>query len=154
MKIELELMLFLAELYKAVPMITPDRYRLIFEMASEVWEERKEVQNRMQTVVVDVHNENSFSTSTHFQLTVESIVQFEQDIPQVRTLLPFYEKLDKILLPSTYYCCGKNLKIISYYATVPLYTDDGLIKAKSFHSKCKKCKTTHYYGFSEDITGR
>ena len=154
MKIEIELLLLLSELYKAVPMMTPNRSQLIYELASEVWEQRQQDPDRcVQQICIDVHNESFFSTSTDFQLILHDIVYFEQNMPSIRCKLSFYDKLDKFLLPSTYYCCGLKLKIIGYHASVPLYTNNGLITARSYHSKCKKCKCNHYHGFSEDSVG-
>ena len=157
MKIEVELLLLLSELYKSIPHRTPKRYELIHEFASEIWNQRQlENDHCKMTVAIDVHNNNEdlFSTSTNFQLTINNIVRFEQDMPAVRCKLAFYEKIEKILLPLTYHCCNHELKIIPYHASLPLYTNDGLMMSRSYHAKCRKCKSNYYHCFSEDKEGK
>ena len=42
MKIELELLLLLADLYDNVPMVTPNRAELLYELASDIWQKRQQ----------------------------------------------------------------------------------------------------------------
>ena len=155
MKIELELLLLLADLYDNVPMVTPNRAELLYELASDIWQKRLQEENRCKKVVaIDLHSESDFCTNTNYRLTINDIVRLEQDMPSLRCKMSFYGTLDKILLPSSYYCCGEKLKIIQHYASMLLYTDDGVIKARSYHSRCKKCKSNYYHGFSEDCEGK
>ena len=150
MKIHFELALLLSELYRSISHRTPKRHETIYGFAEEIWSELKNEVKNPAMIVIDVNNnnENHYSSNTMYHLSLESIVKYEQDIPAVISKLRI-NTFDQILLPGRFYCCDQTLKVIPYYASVALYTLEGLKKCRSYHAKCKRCKTSFYHGFYE-----
>lgn len=155
MQIELELLLLLSELYGSIPLRTPDRYQVIYKFATDIWKQWQMECLCKKKVVIDVHgnNEDFFSPQTQFSLTMENVTFYEQDISASTSNFNFDTKYEKVFLPSTYFCCSKTLRIVPYYASLMLYTNRGLRMCRSYHAKCKKCKSKYYYGFSENQNG-
>ena len=127
MKIDIDLLLLLSEPYRSIPLRTPDRYMLIHQFAIDIWKSSFSNDNRCnKEVILDVTNEDFFSPTNNFSLTVENIIRYEQDIPTAIThTTEFNSKYPKIFLPSQFFCCNKMLKIIPYFASVILYTSSG-----------------------------
>ena len=147
MIINVELLAILSELFKSIPYHTPNRITLIHEFANVIWNSIKDVCCK-KCCVINVSNESDYNKCSEFVLSIENIMKIHQDIPIINHA--FDIDFDNIILPQIYFCCSKILKIIPYYASLPLYTTRGLKKCRLYHSKCSVCKTNYYPGFSED----
>ena len=147
MKINLETLLILSDIFDAVPLRTPNRLSVIFEFASNIitGEERA---NTHCDVIMDIHDENSFE-NVKFELNIENIARLEQNIPKLEHYSDYRKHLPKILIPTQYHCCGSILKILPSYASLKLFTADAVLQARSYHGKCKICKVNYYHGFKE-----
>ena len=154
MKIDVELLLLLSELYSSIPLRTPDRYVLIHQLATEIWSNRQKETRCKTEVVIDTTDEEYYSSKTNFCLTMENVIRYKQDFPAATCSLQFDANYPKILIPIIYFCCNKPLKIVPYYASLILYTNCGSRIARSYHTKCQKCKTKYYRGFSESSNGQ
>ena len=146
MRINLEILLILCDIYDAVPLRTPKRIAVIYEFTSKILENEK---FSGCDVLVDVHDENLFQDQL-FELSMENIARLEQNIPKLNHFSDLRKSLPKILIPTEYYCCSSMLNIVPSYATLKLYTSDDVLEAYSYHSKCKKRKLVYCHGFNED----
>ena len=156
MKINVDLLIVLSELYKAVPFRTPHRINVIYEFADAIWKSMPQPQHDLcnKECVINLRGEDYFSADTEFKMSIDNILRLEHDIPKLTLSLPLSGKSDRILIPTTYYCCGYLLNIIPYYASMPLYTNNGIVSCRSYHSKCRVCKVNYYHGFKEDKNGK
>ena len=73
MRINLEILLILCDIYDAVPLRTAKRIAVIYEFTSKILENEK---LSGCDVLVDVHDENLFQDQV-FELTMENIARLE-----------------------------------------------------------------------------
>ena len=146
MKINFELLVVLCDLYKAVPVRTPKRLDIILQFANIITESGLSC---TRNVIIDLHDEEKMFQNSPFNLTMHELARLEQNIPKLKLMTQNRINAPLILLPSVHFCCDKILKINSSYADVKVYSNDGLYRARSYHSKCKKCGCTYYHGFQE-----
>ena len=102
-----------------------------------------------------MHDEELYD-KTEFTLTHENLHRVENNINQLlykvtnRDSSPIFTK---IVIPNDYLCCGKLIGIKSLFASVKVYDLEFVYDARSYHGKCKICKSTFYHGYRESPTG-
>lgn len=148
MKINFEVLLVLCDLFKTVPLKTPKRLELIYEMLKELIDFENLFCSR--EVIIDIPNEELHFQNSPFTLNIQNIAILEQSAPKLNYITQNRLHVPFILVPSTFMCCEKSLKIVSSYAEMKVYTQKGLKMARSYHSKCKTCNYVYYYSYEED----
>ena len=88
-----------------------------------------------------------------FSFSTYDILLLEHNLPKSKLKLQLKD-VPLILLPKENFCCGKLLHLQAYFATVTVHQLEDVITARSYHSKCKLCKTTYSYGFTVDKSGK
>ena len=75
MKVNVELLAVLTELYRSVPYRTPQRINIIYEFAKTIWDGMLEKQDFCKKrCIIDMHDENEYSADSDFEMTIESLV--------------------------------------------------------------------------------
>ena len=147
MKIMLADLVKLCKIFNHIPPETPNRIDLVLEYAESIIEKTGKADKNFGEVTLDIPMDIE-----HFSLTKDVLICMSIYIATLNNALLLKENnsLPLILLPSQLRCCSKVLSIISTYAEIPIYTENGCCMGRSYHSKCRLCKTCHYHGFSID----
>ena len=149
MKIGLDALQVFRVLFKAIPLKTPNRTEIIKSHAATLLENSGWQKDGDQ--IITIHDEETFQ-ETNFNFTVNDILLLEHNLRKTKLSLQLTD-VPLILLPTDNFCCGSLLHLQSYFASVTVYDINQVTVAKSFHSRCKKCKRTFSYGFTDDKNG-
>ena len=137
-------LLLLKAIFNAVPTRTPKRIEYIHEwIKSQDW--KGEMSNG-KDVVIDACD--GFA-SVPFACTISHVVDLDNFFGPPNGNKVKVKDDCIVLIPETFFCCKKSIKIDGRPAELSIYSTDGVKKAKSFHGKCK-CGKTFYKGFSHD----
>jgi len=152
MKINLDLLLILSDVFKSIPINTPGRLVLINDFIKEVYEDFQVNKKNFtsQEVLINLSFEENLYSDSQFSFNDDCIQQLIEYLPKfTKTNSLYHERMDVVLLPDVMFCCGKPLKLDGRsFANLTVYTNAGVCKGKSYHGKCK-CGLIYYYGFRE-----
>ena len=140
MYLRLSLYNLLVKLTTSTPLNTPNRIQFIHEEVKKFVESRSSTHENF--VIIDsLKNEYS-----EYDGSVECLSSILRVIVRKDIALPVH---DIVLLPSASFCCGAKLRLDPRYSTVAIFTPNGKLYCRYFHSACKTCKTSYYYNYCE-----
>ena len=155
MLINLDLLLVLSDITRSVPLNTPDRLSIIYELFSYIKEDFKDNPSSYtkESIILNLGFEEQTYCTHEFDFEKLTLTKLIEYLPKVsKTLSNKHEMVDIILLPNVLFCCDKPVKLVSRsYAKVLIYTTDGLRSGRSYQGKCK-CGFNYYYGFKENTS--
>ena len=150
MRINLDYFIILCDLFKNVPPRTPKRLNVIQSLAEQIWQEFQQDSNPYckEEIFVDIEREET-KLSESFQINnVSELSEHMHRFTQMDSIKS--QEFEKILLPTMYFCCGKLITIDGrHFAAITLYTENGVLRGRSYHGNCK-CGKTFYNGFFDD----
>ena len=150
MKLSLDVLILLRDLYKIVPSTTPYRMEVILEYAECVISSFPPPTGKSKYVIIKLHDEEGM-VDEEMVLNLDTLRRLCQNIPVLEKATSGIEdRLYQLLLPSKNRCCYKHLNIITTYASILVYTEHGTVHSRSYHSVCGKCKKAHYHGYTLD----
>ena len=150
MKISLDVLILLSDLYKMVPSTTPYRIEVILEYAECIMSSFPPPTGKSKDVIITLHDEVGM-VDEEMVLNLDTLRRLCQNIPALEKARSGVEdRFYHLLLPSKNRCCFKHLNIISSYARILVYTEHGTVHSRSYHSVCGKCKKAHYHGYTLD----
>ena len=135
MRVNLDFFIILCDLYKRVPQRTPKALDIFCSVARDIFQEFKDENHPYckEEILVDI---NGYETDELFKLEdltiiAEHLHKFtKMDSLKSRTF-------DRILLPTTLFCCGKLTKIEGRnFAKLNIFCEDGVIRGRSYHGTC------------------
>lgn len=145
MKVQYDIILILTELYKVVPLKTPNRMDIIQKFAIDLMNDID-----VTPFQIDLPIEKSVMED-EFSLCKENLISLESKMPRSSFNInhgngaPLFSK---VLLPRIYLCCGRSIKIKSDFASVVFYDLEYVGQARSYHGKCQSCKKAFYHGYT------
>ena len=148
MRINLDYFIILCDLYKRIPALTPKRLNIFCAVAKDIFEEFETENNSYckEDILVDIkgYESNELFKIEDLALIAENLSRFTQ-MDSIKS-----KTFERILLPTTFYCCGKLIKIEGrYFAKLSIFTEHGVIAGRSYHGTCK-CGKSFYYGYIDD----
>ena len=148
MKISFDSLLLIADLFKIVPARTPDRLNVVLDYYKKELQQAGIPSSTKTEIILQLNGEDNLSQQ--FEPTVENMGRLAEYVVNVGDQGTLKKKYHKILLPQRLFCCNKKLNIVNSFATVNIYTTNGIQNTRSYHGKCNKCKSIYYHGFGID----
>ena len=109
MTINVELLIFLCDVYKQIPSRTPDRLDMILQFARDFIDSNVLCQD---SVILNMHDEKEYDYHSEFQINIETIRKLSQNLPILEnSRAVISNSYRRILLPSEIFCCQKVLSI-------------------------------------------
>ena len=143
MKIHLRDVKILCELFKCISPETPRRIDTILEYAKQMGIGGNLQESQMVHVSI-----NGESKDEKFTPERETLIKLSQNISLLKEAGDVnITQVPVILLPTTLRCCHKYMTIITSYATLLVYCEDGCREGRSYHAKCRVCGTSIYHGY-------
>ena len=152
MLIDLETLIIICDLYKYVPPRTPNRINVILQFCKEILAASPptEEHGKSKYIIFKLHDEKE-GDNTVFELNYENLLRLSQNVVTLQHAVSGIQRsYHKILLPSKIVCCQKIHNIVNAFALIKVYTENGVLDARSYHAKCRVCKLLYYHGFSVD----
>ena len=150
MRFDIEEVFILSNLSKQTPERTPNRLSVIKEFASDIFSLiHDNSQKKRTSVVLKLHDESDIE-KTNFVLSEQNLSRVAQNLPDLDDELMGIAKKCRILIPTKIFCCHKVLNILTAYAAINIYSQNGVTVVKSYHAKCRVCNIHYYHGFCLD----
>ena len=157
MKIKHKEFQVLLDLFNHVPLRTPKRLDVILNFAKDILTNGSTSTSSTKGKFcyteynINIYLPNEEDKEETFVLDMAHLIQIEQNLPIIQCSVENSRYImEVVLMPDKAYCCKSLLRFKSYYAELVLYCADSIKKARSYHGKCAKCKTSYYYGFQEN----
>lgn len=143
MKIHLRDVKILCELFKSIPPETPQRIDTILEYGKQMGLGSNVRESEMVYLAT-----TGISNNEKFTPEREKLIQLSQNLSFLKEAGDVnIKQVPVILLPTTLRCCHKYMTVITSYATLLVYTEDGCREGRSYHAKCRVCGTSIYHGY-------
>ena len=150
MKIPFDVLILLSDLHKIVPSATPYRLEVILDYAECIMSSLPPPARKSKDVILKLHDEEGM-VDEEMVLNLDTLRRLFQNIPVLEKARSGIEdRFYQLLLPSKNRCCYKHLNILTAYASILVYTENGTVHSRSYHGVCGKCKKAHYHGYSLD----
>ena len=145
MKINNALLYNILRFSEKVPLRTPHRFQLILQYSEILWSHFGG-----ETDLVNILEENDGIVFTPCELFLSKILENSKSLyPHELNVVDY----DLVLVPTKDYCCGRLIKIDGrHFSSATLYTENGVLTARSFKGYCK-CGKVYHHGYEEDKKG-